>query len=58
MINRFLKAKHWQLFTLMFGIPIVFQIVMLGILFSHIDHETPPDPTQIFNVMKLSLIHI
>lgn len=53
MINKFLKAKHWQLFTLMFGIPILFQIVMMGIMFSNINSETNPDPTEIFNMFKI-----
>ncbi len=32
MINLFLKAKHWQLFILMFVIPFVFQIVMMYLM--------------------------
>ena len=52
MIERFLKAKHWQLFTLMLGIPILFQIIMMGTMFSNINSETNPDPTEMFNLMK------
>jgi hypothetical protein len=52
MITKFLKAKHWQLFTLMFGIPLLFQIVMMGNIFSKINSETNPDPTEIFNMFK------
>ena len=52
MIERFLKAKHWQLFTLMFGIPILFQIIIIGTMFSNINSETNPDPTAMFNMMK------
>jgi len=52
MIDRFLKAKHWQLFCLMFGIPFVFQFVIMGVLFSNIDAETNPHPTEIFNIFK------
>jgi len=52
MIERFLKAKHWQLFTLMFGIPLLFQIIMMGTMVSNINYETNPDPTKVFNVMK------
>jgi hypothetical protein len=52
MIDRFLKAKHWQLFSLMFGIPIVFQIIMMVAMFTKFNSETNPDPTEIFNFFK------
>jgi hypothetical protein len=52
MIDKFLKAKHWQLFTLMFGIPILFQIIMMGTMFSNMNSETNPDPTEMFNMFK------
>jgi hypothetical protein len=52
MINKFLKAKHWQLFTLMFGIPVLFQIVMMVTIFSNINSETNPDPLVLFNMFK------
>lgn len=29
MISKFLKAKHWQLFLIMLGIPLVFQIIAI-----------------------------
>jgi len=32
MINKFLKAKHWQLFVLMFGMPFGLQIIMMPII--------------------------
>ncbi|WP_111309854.1 hypothetical protein [Confluentibacter sediminis] len=52
MIDRFLKAKHWQLFTLMFGIPFLFQIIMIGTMFLNINSETNPDPRDMFNMFK------
>lgn len=52
MVDKFLKAKHWQLFTLMFGIPILFQIIMMVVMFSKINTEATPDPFEIFNIMK------
>jgi hypothetical protein len=52
MIDKFLKAKHWQLFTLMIGIPILFQIIMMGTMISNINSETNPDPTEMFNMFK------
>jgi len=52
MIDRFLKAKHWQLFTLMFGIPFLFQMIMTVTLLTNISTETNPDPTEFLNIMK------
>ena len=52
MIDKFLKAKHWQLFTLMVGIPILFQIIMMITMFSNINSETNHDPAKMFNMFK------
>lgn len=52
MTERFLKAKHWQLFILTFGIPLIFQIVLMSTLFARIATQTTPDPTIIFSYMK------
>ena len=35
MIDKFLKAKHWQLFVLMFGVPIMFQFIMMGTMIAN-----------------------
>lgn len=56
MAERFLKAKHWQLFLLTFGIPIIFQFIMMGTMHSKIGTEINPDPILRFNYMNLSLI--
>ena len=53
MINKFLNAKHWQLFTLMFGIPILLQIVTMISMFANIDSNGNPDPTGMLNMMKI-----
>lgn len=50
MIERFLKAKHWQIFILMIGIPMIFQFIMMFSMFSNFDMETNPDPEKIFSV--------
>ena len=34
MTEKFLKAKHWQLFILLFGIPLVFQIIFMMAIFA------------------------
>jgi hypothetical protein len=53
MTEKFLKAKHWQLFLLTFGIPIIFQFIMMGSMMSNIGTGTNPDPTMMFSYMKL-----
>lgn len=41
MVNRFLKAKHWQLFLLIIGLPMIAQIVFLSSIFINIGAEQP-----------------
>lgn len=53
MINKFLNAKHWQLFTLMYGIPFVFQIVVMLSIFANILSKANPDPTDFFIFFKV-----
>jgi hypothetical protein len=53
MINKFLNAKHWQLFTLMFGIPILLQIVVMISMFANIDSNGNPDQTIMLYMMKI-----
>ncbi|WP_411768563.1 hypothetical protein [Winogradskyella sp. A3E31] len=53
MIKLFLKAKHWQLFTLMFGLPIVFQIFIMISMFANIGANGNPNPETFFNLFKL-----
>ncbi|MCW8897362.1 MAG: hypothetical protein OQJ96_08090 [Flavobacteriales bacterium] len=53
MTEKFLKAKHWQLFLLTFGIPMGFQFIMMGSMISNIGTSTNSDPTIMFNYMKL-----
>jgi hypothetical protein len=52
MIDKFLKAKHWQLFLLTFGIPVIFQIVMMVSMFSNFINQKNPDPATMFSYMK------
>lgn len=49
MIDRFLKAKHWQLFLLTFGIPIIFQFILMGSMMSIIGTDANPAPTMMLN---------
>lgn len=48
----FLKAKHWQLFTLMFGIPVLFQVIMMLIQFSNISSGAKINPAEMFKVFE------
>jgi len=52
MTDRFLKAKHWQLFLLTFGIPMIFQLVLMGSVISNFSTHTAPNPTMIFDYVK------
>jgi hypothetical protein len=47
--ERFLRAKHWQLFVLTFGIPMAFQLFMMGTVLASIGKETEPDPMAFLN---------
>jgi hypothetical protein len=52
MIVKFLKAKHWQLFLLTFGIPMIFQFIMMDSLMSNFTTQKIPDPAMLINYMK------
>lgn len=52
MTDRFLRAKHWQLFLMTFGIPLILQFIMMGSMISNFANQTNPDPTMMFNYMK------
>lgn len=42
MIKKFLKAKHWQLFILVFGLPMLFYTVMMASIFISISNGSNP----------------
>jgi hypothetical protein len=48
MINKFLKAKHWQLFLLMVGIPILLQFYFIFTLISEAMNESNLKTPQYF----------
>lgn len=52
MTKKFLKAKHWQLFLLTFGIPMIFQFVIIGTMFSNVGNANNTDLTFMFSYMK------
>ncbi|GLB52465.1 hypothetical protein NBRC110019_15050 [Neptunitalea chrysea] len=43
MIEKFLKAKHWQLFLLTFGIPFILQITTIVSLFRNLVYDSNDD---------------
>jgi hypothetical protein len=56
MINIFLKAKHWQIFLLVFVVPIIFLFIIMGFITSDLIQGTNSDFTMVFNYMKFSMI--
>jgi hypothetical protein len=48
-MERFLRAKHWQLFLLLFGVPMIFQFFIFGSLIASIGAGHNPDPSFMFN---------
>lgn len=59
MIDIFLKAKHWQLFLISTGVPLLFQFILMGTMFSSILNEGAPHLDAFFtyfNVFPLIMI--
>jgi len=52
MIEKFLKAKHWQLFLLTFGIPMIIQIILMSSIMSAVIKEGEPNIEFMLNYMK------
>lgn len=53
MTDLFLKAKHWQLFLLTFGIPLIIQIIITGMMTSDFITQGDPDPAVMVKYMRL-----
>lgn len=58
MINTVLKAKHWQLFILIFGLPFLVYLFMVYSIFSTISQleVAEPDPSVIFGPLKYLMV--
>ncbi|MEM7655245.1 MAG: hypothetical protein AAF399_03885 [Bacteroidota bacterium] len=52
MITTFLRAKHWQLFLLLFGIPMLTQLFVMGMMFQQMLGTEAPQPEKMFAFMK------
>lgn len=50
MINLFLRAKHWQLFLLIFALPMLLHMVFVGIVMSRA--VANDNPAEIFGLFK------
>jgi hypothetical protein len=50
--ERFLKAKHWQLFIPVIGIPILGQIIMIATMFTNFE-DGSRDPSDFFTVLAI-----
>ncbi|MBL7864186.1 MAG: hypothetical protein JNK10_04880 [Cyclobacteriaceae bacterium] len=51
--REFLKAKHWQLFLLMFAVPLLFQVFLMASLVTNLAKGDPPDPTVFSPIMMI-----
>lgn len=52
MINTFLRAKHWQLFIVMLGIPLLCQFYFMFSIFSEFGTKTNPDIKNIMSFFQ------
>ncbi len=53
MIRYTLKAKHWQIFLLTFGIPFLTQAIVIGLTVSDLLSETNNNPAKMLGYFKL-----
>lgn len=53
MIDRLLKAKHWQLFLLTFGVPILLQLVLMGTMFTRAVSNNFIEPSSAISLVTL-----
>jgi len=55
MNNILLRAKHWQLFMIVFVIPMVFYVGIMGLMIANIANDTP-DPSIIISYFPFFLL--
>ena len=56
MINKFLKAQHWQLFLLTFIIPVLLFAILMGSIFSNVSENGFPNPNLIFLYIRIFFV--
>lgn len=52
MIDKFLRAKHWQLFIIILGIPLIFQLYLMNSIFSEVFAGNEPNVDYMLDFMK------
>lgn len=52
MIDTFLKAKHWQIFLLTYGIPVILQITLVVFLISNFTSSPDIDSDSLFSYLR------
>ena len=52
MTSIFLKAKHWQLFIVMLGIPLLFQCYIMFNMFSEFNTESNPKSENVMHIFQ------
>lgn len=63
-MDRFLRAKHWQLFLLLFAIPMLFQTILMATVFVSMANNSIPDVSfmltyiQFFPVVMLLVMSV
>ena len=59
-MKKFLTAKHWQLFVLLIGLPVICQFILMGVMFSSLSglssRETMPDIRPFFIIFPIMMI--
>ena len=51
-MNIFLKAKHWQLFLVMLGIPLLFQFYMMVTMVTTFETTPPSNPENVLQIFE------
>jgi len=56
-MKKFLTLKHWQLFSLLIGIPVIFELILIGSIFSNFSSRNPvPDFTGFIILFPIMMI--
>lgn len=56
MKSRFLRAKHWQLFALIIGLPLIFQLILLSTTFGGLAGDFVPLQHIFFPILMITLV--
>ncbi len=56
MIDKFLNAKHWQLFLMVFGLPFIFQFIIMFSAIAEMNNQGELDLEEFSNIMMFAQI--